>query len=171
MSLKRRAQKNESLLDLTPCSDVMFTLLLFYILTQSFVTQMPLQLPRLSTGESVVDTRQVRLRLERDGRVWCAMGEDQRNATRDGLSDQANAMAHSGSRLATEERNQKAECLLEPPWEHSLPKVLPGSDPSVLVVVHRESPAGVAVELLDVLRQLGVTDISFAGVPRTETVE
>ncbi|HNV72064.1 MAG TPA: biopolymer transporter ExbD [Candidatus Ozemobacteraceae bacterium] len=151
MSLRRRAQKSEPFLDMTPCSDIMFTLLLFYILTQSFVTQMPVQLPRLATGESVVDARQIRLQIERDGQVVCQS-------------------AFSSVPPSTARRSA-SECRLEPPWERSLPRVLPASDPAVLVVVHREAPAGIAVELLDALRRLGVPSISFAGLPRTESIE
>ncbi|NLI78726.1 MAG: biopolymer transporter ExbD [Candidatus Riflebacteria bacterium] len=53
MSLRRRPVQEGGFLDLTTCSDIIFTLLLFYILTQNFLTQTPLQLPRLTPGEEL----------------------------------------------------------------------------------------------------------------------
>lgn len=135
MSLRRRSLKSEWFLDMTPCSDIMFTLLLFYILTQSFVTQLPLQLPRIQTGEPTLGTREVHVQIDRDGKV------------------------------------KVGEKWIASPWRESLPGALPASCPTVLLLTHREAPAGVAVELLDALRHLGVTSLSFGGLPLTETIE
>ncbi|MBU1107042.1 MAG: biopolymer transporter ExbD, partial [Candidatus Riflebacteria bacterium] len=49
MRLSRKNNRENFSLDMTTCSDIIFTLLIFYILTQSFVTQVPLSLPELKS--------------------------------------------------------------------------------------------------------------------------
>ncbi|MBF0407848.1 MAG: biopolymer transporter ExbD [Candidatus Riflebacteria bacterium] len=53
MSLRRKTNKVVVSADLTTCSDIIFTLLLFYILTQGYVVQVPLELPEIVSGKHV----------------------------------------------------------------------------------------------------------------------
>lgn len=60
MAFKRRNNQDRAALDLTTCSDIIFTLLIFYILTQSFVVQMPAAMPELSSGKKeTIEQRQI----------------------------------------------------------------------------------------------------------------
>lgn len=53
MSLRRRKNaENSSFMDLTGASDIIFTLLLFYILTQNFLPAIKVDLPKMTTNES-----------------------------------------------------------------------------------------------------------------------
>lgn len=69
MSLFRRKPRNEILLDLTPCSDVIFTLLIFYILTQSFVTTISIGLPALSETPQTVSSDFQKIEVHASGRI------------------------------------------------------------------------------------------------------
>lgn len=60
MTIRRRNNQDRTALDLTTCSDIIFTLLIFYILTQSFVVQMPAAMPELSSGKrETIEQRQI----------------------------------------------------------------------------------------------------------------
>ena len=45
MGFRRKKVKETFSLDMTTCSDIIFTLLLFYILSQNFLPQTTLELP------------------------------------------------------------------------------------------------------------------------------
>ncbi len=137
MSLCRHIPKSgEEDLDLTPCSDIIFTLLLFYILTQSFQSHFPLQLPSLKTGEHRSGASE-RLEITASGTIlW------------------------SGNPLRTDwecDVRQRAARL--------------SSSTSIILSSHRQAPAGILVELLDRLRNAGVHQVAFAGVPKATDLE
>ena len=60
--MRRKPRREGISLDMTTCSDIIFTLLLFYILTQNFMTQLPLQLPRLeATEQSLLQPQRIEI--------------------------------------------------------------------------------------------------------------
>jgi biopolymer transport protein ExbD len=67
----RRSAGNGHFLDLTSCSDIIFTLLLFYILTQNYVTRFPVELPSLA---SATDARPISQSLELDASGTLRLG-------------------------------------------------------------------------------------------------
>jgi biopolymer transport protein ExbD len=70
MSLKRtRSSNNHTALDLTGSSDIIFTLLLFYILTQNFLPALDIALPKLSETSTVQQSEQQVILIGSDSRV------------------------------------------------------------------------------------------------------
>ena len=57
MSFRRPLVRPEKTLDLTPMSDIIFTLLLFFILSQNFLTSLPVDLPEVHSGEPLPTER------------------------------------------------------------------------------------------------------------------
>lgn len=129
MALRRNSNKESFYLDLTTCSDIIFTLLLFYILTQNFIPQTPLELPGISSLEQINNAVQQRVEISADGRIsW------------------------NGVPVSTES------------LETAINKAASMASPTqVLIFAHRQSPAGVAIELLDHLRRKGLNSVAFAG--------
>lgn len=52
---RKKHSRGQYELELTTCSDIMFTLLIFYILIQSYVVQFPASLPELQTGQPATE--------------------------------------------------------------------------------------------------------------------
>lgn len=69
MSLRRRLGGSDPVLDLTPASDIIFSLLLFFILTQNFLTTLPMILPTISVGESASQEHPLRLAVDASGTI------------------------------------------------------------------------------------------------------
>ncbi|PKL49239.1 MAG: hypothetical protein CVV42_06845 [Candidatus Riflebacteria bacterium HGW-Riflebacteria-2] len=67
MRLSRKNNRETFALDLTTCSDIIFTLLIFYILTQSFVVQVPVDLPRLESEVQNISSTAQRLEIDEAG--------------------------------------------------------------------------------------------------------
>jgi biopolymer transport protein ExbD len=130
MSLRRRSRPEGAALDLTPCSDIIFSLLLFFILTQNFLVQSPLALPRLGAVEQQTKAFSERIEVTASGTLlW---NEIPVTNTPGALSGKIATVA---------------------------------SGAGVLLLVHRQAPAGVPIELLDRLRRAGIVQVSFGGLP------
>lgn len=69
MSLKRKRAKESFNLDFTTISDIIFTLLLFYILTQNFIPQTPLDLPGMKNPEQLENNKIHRIEILEDGSI------------------------------------------------------------------------------------------------------
>jgi len=69
MRLSRRNNRETFALDLTTCSDIIFTLLIFYILTQSFVVQVPVDLPRLESEVQNISSTAQRIEIAESGLI------------------------------------------------------------------------------------------------------
>ena len=69
MSFKRKKSKENFSLDLTTCSDIIFTLLLFYILTQNFLPQTTLELPETVSSEQSDSIEQIKVEIAEDGTI------------------------------------------------------------------------------------------------------
>lgn len=69
MRLSRKNNRETFALDLTTCSDIIFTLLIFYILTQSFVVQVPVDLPRLESEVQNITSAAQRLEIQESGAI------------------------------------------------------------------------------------------------------
>lgn len=134
MRLSRRNQRENFSIDLTTCSDIIFTLLIFYILTQSFVTQVPTELPQLKSDMQNLSQEAMRLEISKSGQF--------------SLNDQN----------------------LGENWERALGEKLAvvATDTRFLILVHKQAPAGLAIELLDRMRLNGVTNVAFGGLPLKE---
>ena len=133
MALRRNNAKEGFALDLTSCSDIIFTLLRFYVLTQSFLPQTPLELPAISS-QTQGSTSAQQIEVAQNGQ----------------LSLNGAAMAADALVLQIGEKFRNA------------------SDTQIIIYASRLSPAGVSIELLDRLRQAGITRVAFAGRPETE---
>ena len=72
MSLRRRLNGNEPMLDLTSASDIIFSLLLFFILTQNFLTTLPMVLPTVTTGEAASREQPFHIAIDASGTVSVA---------------------------------------------------------------------------------------------------
>lgn len=133
MALRRNNAKEGFALDLTSCSDIIFTLLLFYILTQNFLPQTPLELPAIASQTRGSTTAQ-RVEVAQNGQL-SLNGEDM---TADAIVMQISK------------------------------KVSNASATQIIIYASRLSPAGVSIELLDRLRQAGISRVAFAGRPENE---
>jgi biopolymer transport protein ExbD len=133
MALRRNNAKEGFALDLTSCSDIIFTLLLFYILTQNFLPQPPLELPAIASQTQGSTTAQ-RVEVAQNGQL-SLNGEDM---TADAIVMQISK------------------------------KVSNASATQIIIYASRLSPAGVSIELLDRLRQAGISRVAFAGRPENE---
>lgn len=69
MRLSRRNQRENFAIDLTTCSDIIFTLLIFYILTQSFVTQVPMNLPQLESELQTISQKPTQIEISSTGQI------------------------------------------------------------------------------------------------------
>ena len=69
MSLARKPKNQSFSLDLTTCSDIIFTLLLFYILTQNFIPQIPLDLPAIENANHLENNTHTRIDVLESGNL------------------------------------------------------------------------------------------------------
>lgn len=69
MSFRRKKEKEQFALDMTTCSDIIFTLLLFYILTQNFLPQTTLELPETVSSEQTEATEQIKIEITESGDI------------------------------------------------------------------------------------------------------
>lgn len=69
MRLSRKNNRETFALDLTTCSDIIFTLLIFYILTQSFVVQVPVDLPKLESEVQNISSTAQRIEIAENGEI------------------------------------------------------------------------------------------------------
>lgn len=70
MSFRRKKAKENFSLDLTTCSDIIFTLLLFYILTQNFLPQTTLELPETVSSEQTDSLEQIKVEISENGQIF-----------------------------------------------------------------------------------------------------
>ena len=69
MSFRRKKVKENFSLDLTTCSDIIFTLLLFYILSQNFLPQTTLELPETVSAEQNDSHEQIKVEIDESGKI------------------------------------------------------------------------------------------------------
>lgn len=69
MSFRRKKEKEQFALDMTTCSDIIFTLLLFYILTQNFLPQTTLDLPETVSSEQTETQEQIKIEISEEGNI------------------------------------------------------------------------------------------------------
>lgn len=73
VKFRARARREQSAPDLTPLIDVVFLLLIFFILTSTFAQQdhslVPVDLPEGGSGEGLSDNTSITLYLDADGAV------------------------------------------------------------------------------------------------------
>ena len=69
MSFRRKKVKETFSLDMTTCSDIIFTLLLFYILSQNFLPQTSLELPETVSSEQTDTHEQIKIEIEESGKI------------------------------------------------------------------------------------------------------
>ena len=69
MGFRRKKVKENFSLDLTTCSDIIFTLLLFYILSQNFLPQTTLELPETVSAEQSETPEQIKVEVEENGKI------------------------------------------------------------------------------------------------------
>lgn len=69
MGFRRKKTKENFSLDLTTCSDIIFTLLLFYILSQNFLPQTTLELPETISAEQSEVPEQIKVEVEENGKI------------------------------------------------------------------------------------------------------
>lgn len=69
MGFRRKKVKETFSLDMTTCSDIIFTLLLFYILSQNFLPQTSLELPETVSSEQSELPEQIKVEIEESGKI------------------------------------------------------------------------------------------------------
>ena len=69
MGFRRKKEKVTFSLDMTTCSDIIFTLLLFYILSQNFLPQTTLELPETVSAEQSETPEQIKVEIEESGKI------------------------------------------------------------------------------------------------------
>lgn len=69
MRLSRRKKQENFSIDLTTCSDIIFTLLIFYILTQNFVTRFAVDLPKIQSKEQTSPHQIQRIEITEMGEI------------------------------------------------------------------------------------------------------
>lgn len=72
MNFKQRNRREVSQLDMTPLVDVVFNLLIFFMLSTTFVTTpgIKINLPEASSKELKVQEKEVRIALTRKGKIY-----------------------------------------------------------------------------------------------------
>jgi len=72
MNFRQKNRKEEAHLDMTPLVDVVFNLLIFFMLSTTFVTTpgIKINLPEASSKELKVQEKEVRVALTRKGKVY-----------------------------------------------------------------------------------------------------
>lgn len=69
MLSRSKKGKNTFSPDLTTCSDIIFTLLIFYILTQNFVTRLAVDLPEITSREQILTQKTQRIEINEAGSI------------------------------------------------------------------------------------------------------
>ncbi len=72
MNFRQKKQRETSQLDMTPLVDVVFNLLIFFMLSTTFVTTpgIKINLPKASAKELKVQEKEVRIALTRSGKIY-----------------------------------------------------------------------------------------------------
>jgi len=72
MNFRQKSRREEAHLDMTPLVDVVFNLLIFFMLSTTFVTTpgIKINLPEASSKELKVQEKEVRVALTRKGKVY-----------------------------------------------------------------------------------------------------
>ena len=134
MALKREKDVNSlGIFDLTGASDIIFTLLLFYILTQSFLPELKLELPKLTGKSTQVKTTEIKI-------------------------SEKGQISIKGKKIELTEIANELKVLKK----DSLKPL------SIMILADKNSPAGISLQLLDKLQQIGLTKVSFQGLPLSE---
>jgi len=113
MSSRRRRQSSQAEVDISPLIDVVFILLIFFMVTTTFVkdAQLELERPGASSGEAA-DSKALRVSLDRHGALY--VGDTPvkswmlQSRVRDFLRD-----GGDGSVLVVADRTTEAERLIE----------------------------------------------------------
>ena len=72
MNFRQKQQRETSQLDMTPLVDVVFNLLIFFMLSTTFVTTpgIKINLPKASAKELKVQEKEIRIAMTRSGRIY-----------------------------------------------------------------------------------------------------
>lgn len=132
MDLRPRQRQNVTL-DLTPLIDVVFLLLIFFMVSTTFdrQTELKVELPEASEQEvEELDQEEIRIQIDRNGHFYV---NEKELVTHD-LPTLMRAI-----RQASEEDN-----------------------PSIIVESDKQAPFQAAITVMDAVGQLGLTHLSFA---------
>lgn len=138
MKLFERRRRRPARLEIIPMIDVMFLLLVFYILSTAALTHqqsIPVDLPTASSGESGRDAPEVTVTLTKTGEVYL----NQQKVGMQGLADAVRALAatHPGGLPEL----QKHGVILNADMQ----------------VVHKE-----VVQVMDIMREMGIARFAIA---------
>jgi len=119
-------------INLTPLIDVVFLLLIFFMVSTTFDTtsQLKIRLPEASQNETVKEKAPLNLMIDAKGQFFLN---------------------------ARELSSQKSEAL-----SFALERVLDGSDRPIVIQSDAESPVQSLVTAMDVVSRLGLTQVSIA---------
>ena len=159
ISRRRRGASEVPELNLTPLIDVVFLLLIFFMVSTTFEKQseIELELPEASRSESPEPPPNViNVQLDVDGRLFI----DERP-----LADASQATLRSALRAAVARLKARASLQAEvaPAEAEGVgggPSSL-ASEPVVVLSADAAAPVQSLVTVLDVARQLGLTNITF----------
>ncbi|MCH8553304.1 MAG: biopolymer transporter ExbD [Natronospirillum sp.] len=134
MSLNfRRTQEEEVSINLTPLIDVVFLLLIFFMVTTTFTreTQLEVELPQVQSDQMITDDRRVDVVLDASGAI------------------EINGEMLINTQLSTLRR--ALETVLEP-----------GSDQVVVITTDQQTPSQSLLNVMDVVGQMGHSRIAFS---------
>ncbi len=119
-------------INLTPLIDVVFLLLIFFMVSTTFDTtsQLKIRLPEASVNETTKDKAPLNLMIDANGQFFLN---------------------------ARELSSQKSEAL-----RFALQRALDGSDRPIVIQSDAESPVQSLVTAMDVVARLGLTQVSIA---------
>ncbi len=134
MSLNfRRTQEDDVSINLTPLIDVVFLLLIFFMVTTTFTreTQLEVELPQVQADQAIADDRRVDVVMDAGGNIE-VNGEMLINTQTDTL-------------------RRALETVLEP-----------GSDQVVVITTDQQTPSQSLMNVMDVVGQMGHSRIAFS---------
>jgi len=135
----RRQRRERVELSLTPMIDVVFLLLIFFMVTTTFEREatLKIELPE-AKGEQEIHPKVLEVVIDAEGRYYV------------GNRELVNTRLETLKRAMTQALRQ-------------------GAKPVVVIVADRRTPHQAVIRVLDAARQLGLSRISFATRSRNET--
>lgn len=132
MKFTSHSSEEEATINLTPLIDVVFLLLIFFMVSTTFDTtsQLKIRLPEASQNKIAEKPRELNILIDAKGRFFLNSRE---------LS------------------SQKSDALMA-----ALQRVLQGADRPVVIQSDAESPVQSLVTAMDVVGRLGLTQVSIA---------
>lgn len=146
-----RIDQEEPSLNLAPLIDVVFLLLIFFMVTTSFVKDdaIDLTLPAASSQQSLSKEFSIHIRVNKFDEI--TVEDDQSRFSIISGSEQRATLAQNISRAIAQLREENQGGT--------------GDSPTIVIEADKAASHGRVIELMDVISQLGLSRIQFAVIP------